>query len=91
MEQKEKTAAAKASRLISEFEKRFLRIGATFHPSGLAGEIAGKSSNVAFAAQHVLGAHRTALHAEPCNIMVTVMDGKCPFSINNLIEFVSDI
>ncbi|KAL1847740.1 hypothetical protein Plec18170_008401 [Paecilomyces lecythidis] len=74
MEQKEKNAAAKASRLISEFEKRFLRIGATFHPSGLAGEIAGKSSNVAFAAQHVLGAHRTALHAEPCNIMVTVMD-----------------
>lgn len=77
MEQKESSAAAKAARLLSEFEKSFLHIGATFHPSGLVGEIAGKSSNVAFAARHILEAHRTALRAEPCNVLVTVMDGKC--------------
>ncbi|KAJ9353463.1 glycosyl transferase family group 2-domain-containing protein [Paecilomyces variotii] len=74
MEQKESSAAAKAARLLSEFEKSFLHIGATFHPSGLVGEIAGKSSNVAFAARHILEAHRTALRAEPCNVLVTVMD-----------------
>jgi hypothetical protein len=76
MEQKENAAAVKAGQLISEFEKSFFHIGATFHPPGLEGEIAGKSSNEAFAARHVLETHRTALRAEPCNVIVTVMDGK---------------
>ncbi|KAJ5089044.1 hypothetical protein N7532_007728 [Penicillium argentinense] len=74
MEQKEDAAASKASHLISKFEQSFLEIHPTFHPSGIAGEIAGKSSNVACAARHIVEIHRKDLNFDCCNVVVTVMD-----------------
>lgn len=74
MEQKESDAHDKASKLISSFEHAFLDIQSTFHPSNLPGEIAGKSSNVAFAARHIVQVHRAELGSS--NVIVTVMDGE---------------
>ena len=79
MEQKETDAAEKAGKLMSTFEKSFLHVRSTFHPPGLQGEIAGKSSNVAFAARHIVQVHRNELSTGSCNVVVTVMDGE-PFS-----------
>jgi hypothetical protein len=80
MEQKENAAIDKAAQLVSLFEKSFLNIQTTFHPAGIRGEIAGKSSNVAFAARRIVEVYRTALQLESCNVMVTVMDGKLCFT-----------
>ena len=76
MEQKETDAAEKAGKLMSSFEKSFLHVRSTFHPPNLQGEIAGKSSNVAFAARHIVQVHRTDLSTGSCNVVVTVMDGE---------------
>lgn len=76
MEQKEATAIDKASHLVSKFEKSFLHIRSTFHPSDIPGEIAGKSSNVACAARSIIEIHRPELKMDCCNVVVTVMDGK---------------
>ncbi|KAJ5737737.1 uncharacterized protein N7483_002862 [Penicillium malachiteum] len=74
MEQKEVTALDKAAHLVSKFEHSFLHIRPTFHPAGIQGEIAGKSSNVAFAANRIVEIHHADLNGDSCNIMVTVMD-----------------
>jgi hypothetical protein len=76
MEQKEDASSDKAGHLVTKFEKSFLHICGTFHPSGIQGEIAGKSSNVAFAARRIVEIHRTDLNEDCCNVVVTVMDGK---------------
>lgn len=76
MEQKEATASEKASHLMSMFEKSFLNIRPTFHATGVPGEIAGKSSNVACAARAIIEVHRPELKMDCCNVVVTVMDGK---------------
>lgn len=76
MEQKEVTALEKADHLVSTFERSFLHVRPTFHPAGIQGEIAGKSSNVAFAANRIVEIHRAELSGEYCNVVVTVMDGK---------------
>ena len=76
MEQKEATASDKAAHLVSMFEKSFLHIRSTFHPTGIPGEIAGKSSNVACAARTIIEIHRPELKLDCCNVVVTVMDGK---------------
>ncbi|KAJ5177254.1 uncharacterized protein N7482_003131 [Penicillium canariense] len=74
MEQKETTATVKASHLVAMFEKSFLHIRPTFHPTGIQGEIAGKSSNVACAARSIVEIHRPELKMDCCNVVVTVMD-----------------
>ncbi|KAI9933082.1 hypothetical protein MW887_007553 [Aspergillus wentii] len=74
MEQKESGAAEKAAKLILAFEKSFLQIRSTFHPANLQGEIAGKSSNVAFAARHIVEVHRADLNTGACNVIITVID-----------------
>ncbi|KAJ5398211.1 hypothetical protein N7509_006324 [Penicillium cosmopolitanum] len=74
MEQKEAIAADKAGHLVSTFEHCFLDIHTTFHPAGIKGEIAGKSSNVACAARRIMEVHRTELKMDCCDVMVTVMD-----------------
>jgi hypothetical protein len=80
MEQKEAGVAEKAAKLASAFEPSFRHIHATFHPANLPGEIAGKSSNVAFAARHIMEVHRAELDSGHCDVIVTVMDGRCcPF------------
>lgn len=76
MEQKESAAPEKASKLVAAFEKSFLGIHTTFHPAGLQGEIAGKSSNVAYAARRIVETHRAELNANNCNVIITVMDGE---------------
>lgn len=75
MEQKEAKAPEKAVSLISTFESQFRDICSTFHPAGLPGEIAGKSSNVAFAAHHIVEAHRSDETGDSRDIIITVMDG----------------
>lgn len=72
MELKETNSASKAAFLISSFQNRFLEVRATFHPNNLPGEIAGKSSNVAFAAREMFKHHR--LDENRGNIIITVID-----------------
>jgi hypothetical protein len=74
MEQKELHSAEKATLLMSAFDSRFLAISATFHPTGLPGEIAGKSSNVAFAAREIFRQHLG--ESEKDNTIITVIDCK---------------
>ncbi|KAL4819835.1 glycosyl transferase family group 2-domain-containing protein [Aspergillus spinulosporus] len=74
MEQNEAGAAEKAEKLVCSFEKSFALIQPTFHPMGLPSEIAGKSSNVAFAARHIVQIHQTELKAGICDVVITVMD-----------------
>ncbi|CAG8919450.1 unnamed protein product [Penicillium salamii] len=74
MELKEESSMMKAAQLVSAFEDHFLGIHSTFHPPGIQGEIAGKSSNVAFAARSIIEVHRSSLRMDECNVMVTVMD-----------------
>ncbi|GAD98923.1 hypothetical protein NFIA_039750 [Paecilomyces variotii No. 5] len=74
MEQRETEAADKATKLLSMFEGAFLHIRATFHPSGIPGEIAGKSSNVAYAAQHIIDVHAIDNDDDMVNILITVVD-----------------
>ncbi|PLB52074.1 hypothetical protein P170DRAFT_453600 [Aspergillus steynii IBT 23096] len=74
MEQKETGSSEKATSLLTAYETCFLDIRATFHPSNIPGEIAGKSSNVSFAARYVADVHRSELYSTECNIIITVMD-----------------
>jgi hypothetical protein len=83
MEQKEKTSAEKASLLTSNFTSRFLAIHTTFHPSGLPGEIAGKSSNVSFAAHEIFRQHR--MEGNKTDTIITVID--CKVSRFHFLEF----
>lgn len=75
MEEKENEAVEKAKTLISSFGNSFYAIHATFHPVGLPGEIAGKSSNVAYAAREITNLHRHELSEDNCKVVITVMDG----------------
>lgn len=75
MEQKEPEAASKAASLISIFKSSFSHIQATIHPSGVPGEIAGKSSNVAYAAQHVINTFGTDGERNLTSTLITVIDG----------------
>jgi hypothetical protein len=74
MEQKERASAEKAFILTSSFASKFLEIRATFHPTGLAGEIAGKSSNVAFAAQEIF--RNCHSECDKSDTIITVIDCK---------------
>lgn len=75
MEEKEQQAHEKAKKLMASFGNSFYAIHATFHPVGLPGEIAGKSSNVAYAAREITNLHRHELSEGNCKVVITVMDG----------------
>jgi hypothetical protein len=78
MESKEAEAAGKAAELLSTFEMAFLHIRATFHPPGVPGEIAGKSSNVAYAARYIMNIHARDEDQDATNTtntLITVIDG----------------
>lgn len=75
MEQKETDVYETAAQLSSSFEGSFLRLQSTSHPFDLPGEISGKGSNVAFAARHIIQQHRPSLKEDPCNVIITVIDG----------------
>ncbi|KAH8691201.1 glycosyl transferase family group 2-domain-containing protein [Talaromyces proteolyticus] len=74
MEEKEEEAPVKAKKLMTSFGSSFYAIHTTFHPAGLPGEIAGKSSNVAYAARQITNLHRYELHESDCKVVITVMD-----------------
>jgi hypothetical protein len=71
-------AVQKSETLLAEFRESFHDIQATFHPTRLIGELAGKCHNLTFAAHHVIRMHESELKpgVGPCNIVVTVIDGK---------------
>lgn len=52
MEGADPSAGETATALKNEFASAFRQIIATYHPRGLTGEVAGKSSNVAWAVRH---------------------------------------
>jgi hypothetical protein len=56
MEEAEPGAAAKADLLFAEFKDSFYKFLVTFHPYGLKGEVRGKSSNQAWAANEAYDA-----------------------------------
>jgi hypothetical protein len=74
MEQKEAGSDTKAATLISTFQDNFAAIRATFHPCDLPGEIAGKSSNVSYAAREIFRAHQA--NPTKLDVVVTVIDCK---------------
>lgn len=72
MEQREHNAETKAARFTNEFSKKFRSIDYTIHPSDIPGELAGKGSNMAWAARklsekYTLGQRR--------DVIVTGIDG----------------
>jgi hypothetical protein len=79
MEQRERNSAEKAALLMSSFDARFRAIHVTFHPIGLLAEIAGKSSNVAFAARQVFRNHQ--VQSDKADTIVTVIDCMVPFML----------
>lgn len=74
MEQQETGSDTKAASLISLFQNEFRAVRATFHPRNLPGEIAGKSSNVSFAAREIFSVHRS----DPgiLDVVITVIDSE---------------
>ncbi|KAL4904428.1 hypothetical protein BDW74DRAFT_168449 [Aspergillus multicolor] len=73
MEQREVRAAEKAEKLALLYGQSFALIQATFHPDGLPLEVAGKNSNVAFAARRIRQIHLAELESGSCNVIITVM------------------
>lgn len=74
MEEGEHESDKKAESLINHYQGRFYAMHYTVHPSGIAGEARGKSSNVAWATSYYA---KTWLKSEEAgNEMITVMDGK---------------
>lgn len=74
MEEKEEKSAFKAAQLCSSFEKSFLRMSYTVHPSNIPGEAQGKSSNESWAAKQALRDYADATVKR--NAIFTVMDGR---------------
>jgi hypothetical protein len=72
MEERDPDALSVAKQLTLEYTHRFLEIQPTFHPFGIPGESAGKSSNVSWAAQEVMAKYNGDL-----DVLVTVMDSEC--------------
>lgn len=73
MEEKEEKSAFKAVTLCTTFERSFLRMSYTVHPSNIPGEAQGKSSNESWAAKQVFKDYPKE-HVKQ-NIIMTVMDG----------------
>lgn len=73
MEQREHNAETKASRFVNEFSKKFRSINYTLHPSDIPGELAGKGSNMAWAARKL--SERYSL-GQRKDVIVTGIDGE---------------
>ena len=83
MERDEYDGVNKAQTLINLFAGRFRRITYTRHPSGVAGEIKGRSSIVSWAAKEVMRYHQSS-SIWSAAVLVTVVDGKCCGHICNI-------
>jgi len=75
MEQREHNAETKATRFTNEFAKKFRSIDFTIHPSDIPGELAGKGSNMAWAARKL--SERYSL-GQRKDVIVTGIDGGYP-------------
>lgn len=73
MEQREHNVETKATRLTNEFSKRFRSIDFTVHPSDIPGELAGKGSNMAWAARKLSEKYTLGQRKD---VIVTGIDGK---------------
>ncbi|KAH7309100.1 glycosyl transferase family group 2-domain-containing protein [Stachybotrys elegans] len=71
MEQREDGGKKKASTLVEEFHDKFSSIQYTLHPADIAGDAAGKGSNVAWAASRLSEAYA---HVDRKNVVITVID-----------------
>ena len=76
MEQREANAESKALGLVQEFAKKFRSIDFTLHPADIAGEAAGKGSNVAWAARKLSAKYSMGVRKD---VIVTGIDGMCAF------------
>ncbi|KAK4672425.1 hypothetical protein QC763_102990 [Podospora pseudopauciseta] len=79
MEQREHNAETKASRFVNEFSKKFRSINYTLHPSDIPGELAGKGSNMAWAARKL--SERYSL-GQRKDVIVTGIDADSHLSTN---------
>jgi hypothetical protein len=75
MEDAEEHCEQKAELLVTEFKQAFYNIDYTIHPSEMAGEARGKSSNLAWAARSVCRS-RLQLRSSFEEAIVTIMDGE---------------
>ncbi|XWW92168.1 hypothetical protein V2A60_000091 [Cordyceps javanica] len=71
MEQREAKGEAKALELIQEFGRKFRRMDFTMHPGDIAGEAAGKGSNMAWAAKKLSEKYSMKTRN---NVVITSMD-----------------
>jgi hypothetical protein len=76
MEERDPSAQDLADRLCEKWSGSFLEMFATFHPPGMEGEVAGKSSNSSWAFQEVSKRART-LGLDPNSTLVHVNDADC--------------
>ncbi len=74
MEEREPNARAKAQKLVSQNRNKFFLMRATFHPSGLPGEAAGKGVNETWAVRQVRHELVEHMRISPDTIVVTVCD-----------------
>ena len=74
MEQREHNAETKALRFVNEFQKKFRSIDFTIHPSDIPGELAGKGSNMAWAARKLSEKYSIGQRKD---VIVTGIDGMC--------------
>lgn len=72
MEQRDPEAKSTAEALIKIFEKSFHSISYILHPGDISGEVAGKSSNVSWAARQL--SHNYVDTQSRRNCIITVMD-----------------
>ena len=82
MEQRDPDAESTAVQLIKIFSAKFRTISFTLHPGDISGEVAGKSSNVSWAARQLSHNYMDNELRKRC--IITVMDCKLkcqlPFS-----------
>lgn len=77
MEEREAAAADKAAILASEFATAFRSVTITVHPSDIAGQAPGKSSNIAWAADEACRRYSNGLrYRSKAHVIITVMDCK---------------
>jgi len=76
MEARDPDAKETAQQLVEKFSNSFLELFSTMHPKDLPGEVAGKSSNAAWAFAKV-SAHARNLQLKPGRTVISVNDADC--------------
>jgi len=79
MEAREKEAESKAKILLEEFGSQFRVCLTTVHPADIPGQIAGKASNVNWAASQLLGSELKKAGLDLDNVVITIADADSEF------------